>query len=141
MSEELEVGNPETFLGEFEQMDLSELKDLMFMVAISSGDPAKCKYIQESIHGPYGFYEMIEKVEYMWKKYQHHAKVLITSKDTHKPPQFLDECTVDYLEAKGGSIITEGMLGGEDLISDYTCKAGIFEAENAGLPEKEELSE
>lgn len=135
---ELEVGNPETFLGEFEQMDLSALKGLMFMVAISTGDPGKCKYIQESIHGPYGLYEMAGKVEYMWKEYQHHAKVLITSKDTHKPPQFLDECTIDYLEAKGGNIVMEGMLNGDDLNTDYTCKAGIFEAENAGLPEKKD---
>ena len=136
--EELEVGNPETFLGEMEQMDLSELKDFMFMVAISSGDPSKCKYIQESLHGPYGFYEMADQVYSMWRRYQHHAKVIITSKDMNKPPQFLDECTVDYLEAKGNSIITEGMLNGDDLISDYTCKAGIMDAENAGLPEKKE---
>jgi len=27
------------------------------------------------------------------------------------------------------------MLGGDDLIKEYTCKAGIFEAEIKGLPE------
>ena len=135
---ELPVGDPDTFLGEFEQMDLSELKDKMFMVAISSGDPSKCKYIPESIHGPYGFYEMVEQVEAMWKNCQHHAKVLVTSKNMGRPPQFLDTCTVDYLEAKGGQIITEGMLGGDDLITDYTCKAGLFEAENHPLLEEKE---
>ncbi len=136
--EELEVGNPDTFLGEFEQMDLSELKDKMFMVAISSGNPEKCKYIPESLHGPYGFYEMTEQVEQMWKQCQHHAKVIITSKAMGRPPQFLDACTVDYLEAKGGQIITEGMIGGEDLMTDYSCKAGIFEAENVPMLEKKE---
>ena len=138
MSEELEVGNPETFLGEFEIMDLSELKDKLFLVAISSGDPAKLKYIPESIHGVFGFYEMVDRVHAMWKIHLHHAKVIIPSKTMNEPPRFLDECTIDYIESQGPSIITEGMLGGEDLVSDFTCKAGIMEAENAGLPEKKE---
>jgi len=127
---ELEVGDPETFLGEFEEMDLSELRDKLFLVAISSGDPTKLKYIPESVHGPYGFYEMVDKVHSMWATHLHHAKVIIPSKDTHEPPQFLDECVVDYLESKGSTIITEGMIGGEDLIVDYTCRAGIMTAEN-----------
>ena len=135
---DLEVGNPETFIGEAEVMDLGALKGLMYMVAISTGDPTKCKYIQESLHGPYGFYEMVGEVDGMWRRCQHHAKVLITSKDMGKPPEFLDECTLDYLEAHAGSIITEGMLGGEDLNSDYTCKAGIFEADIKGLPKATE---
>lgn len=134
--EDLKVGNPETFIGECEVMDLSEIKDKIFMVAIASGDPSKCKYIQESIHGPFGFYEMVEQVDNMWKEYLHHAKVIVTSKDMHKPPEFLDECTIDYLEAKASEIIVEGMIGGDCLVKDYTCKAGIFQADTNGLPEK-----
>jgi len=134
--QELPTGNPETFIGEFENMDLSKIKDLMFMVAISTGDPSKCKYIPESLHGPYGFYEMVEEVDNMWKKYQHHAKVLVTSKSMGKPPEFLNECTVDYIEANAQDIIVEGMLGGDDLKKDYTCQAGLFEADTKELPDE-----
>jgi hypothetical protein len=134
--DKLEVGNPETFIGECEVMDLSELKDKVFLVAISSGAPTQCKYIQESIHGPYGFYEMVEQVDAMWKKYQHHARVIIPSQDMKKPPECLDACTLDYLEAKASEIIVEGMINGDDLVKEYTCKAGIFSAATNGLPQE-----
>ena len=54
------------------------------------------------------------------------------------PSTSLEMAAIDYIEAKGRQIITEGMLGGEDLVTNYTCKAGLFEAENHPLLEKKE---
>lgn len=124
----LPVGNPDTFIGEAETMDLSELMDKIFLVGVAYGDAEQCKYIPESAHGPYGFYEMVEQVAHMWQRHQHHAKAVLLSKDPSVPPQFLDECTIDYIEANAGDIVAEGMLGGEPLIRDFTCRAGILDA-------------
>ena len=81
---------------------------------------------------------MVEQVHGMWQQHLHHAKVIILSQDITKPPEFLDACTIDYIEAKGIDIITEGLLNGDDLKKDYTCKAGIFQADTNGLEDNKE---
>lgn len=129
VNEKLPLGDPEEFIGEFENMDLNELKNGLFMVAISHGNPDQCKYIPETISGPFGFCEMVERVRDMWIDKQLHAKVILPNRDG-KPPRFLDECTVDYIEAKGVDIIMQYTMldeGQHMTDEDFTCRAGVFE--------------
>ncbi len=125
---DLPVGNPETFLGECEVMDLSAIKDKHFMVAINSGDRVGGKFICETIYGPYDFMEMCDEVSLMWRDSLHHAKVYVCSKDKDLPPQWLDECTCDYIEANHSAIVTEAFLGGAFDPPEYTCRAGLRDA-------------
>jgi len=116
--------------GEFEEMDLTELHDKIFLVAISTGDRNKKKYIPESICGPFNFYEMAEKVGECYTEQQLHAKAMIPSKTFGVGPVILNENTIDFIEARFMDIITDGLLGGEVLDStEYTCKAGFVSDE------------
>ena len=42
---------------------------------------------------------MVEAVGAMWEREQHHAKVFLLTKSFEEAPAFLDEGTIDYLEA------------------------------------------
>ena len=132
---DLPVKETENFLADAEVMELSELKDKLFIVAVSQGDRNRCKFLSSTVHGPYTFYEMCEEVGTTWANFQHHSKVTILSKDSKRTPKFLDENTVDFIEAKYIDIITEGMLDGIfDADKEYTCKAGILEADSSDDP-------
>lgn len=117
----------EYFAGEFEEMDLSELHDKIFLVACSSGDRSKPKYIPETVCGPFNFYEMVETVGGFYTEQQLHAKPMIPSKTMGNAPRILDENTVDFIEARFMDIITDGLLGGEVMESkEFTCKASFI---------------
>jgi hypothetical protein len=124
---DLPTADPETFIGELEEMDLSEIKDKTFLVAISTGDRAKPKFIPESVCGPFDFLEMVETVANIHMQEQLHAKAMIPSKTFGKPPQVLDACTIDYIEAKHVEILMEAMLSGELENKKATCKAGFID--------------
>lgn len=132
---DLPVADPETFIGEFAEMDLSEIKDKIFLVALSTGDRAKPKFIPESICGPLDFFEMVEAVANVHMDHQLHAKALIPSKKFGEKPQVLDACTIDYIEAKYAEILMEALLTGE-LEKTYTCKAGFISNEISLQEEK-----
>lgn len=124
--------------GEFEEMDLSELHDKVFLVACSSGDRNKAKFIPETICGPLNFYEMVETVGMFYQEQQLHAKAMVPNKKLGVPPKVLDENTIDFIEARHMDIIADGLLGGEIFeAKEYTCKAGFCEEET----EEEELNE
>jgi hypothetical protein len=123
---DLPTANPENFIGELEEMDLSEIKDHTFLVAISTGDRAKPKFIPESVCGPFSFLEMVETVANIHMQEQLHAKAMIPSKTFGKPPQVLDACTIDYIEAKHVEILMEALLSGEFENKKATCKAGFI---------------
>jgi hypothetical protein len=136
MTEELKVGNPDTFIGEIEEMDLSELKDKTFMVGISTGKRESAIFISHSIRGPYNFVEMVQQVMNIMTEEQLHAHVLIPQKERDEPNEFLDECTIDFIEARGEDLITAAWLDGL-MSTDYTCKAGLItDLENDGPKEK-----
>ena len=124
---DLPLGNPATFLGECEVMDLSALQDKLFMVSINSGGREDGKFICETIHGPYDFLEMVDEAASMYFEYQHHAKVYILSKDKREPCQWLGSTVIDYIEAKHKDIITEAFIGGA-LDKQYTCRPSIISA-------------
>lgn len=125
MSDVLTEEKNDNFLAEVEVMDLSPIRDGTFVVAVGTGDPSKVKFLCSTIHGPFNFVEMVQEVGEMWTQHQHHAKVLILSKDSTKPVEMLNENTVDYIECHHVDIITEEMLGGAfDEDKKFTCVAG-----------------
>lgn len=141
----LPVKKGDDFLGEFETMDLSDLKDKQFLVAINTGDPNGPKFVCSSIRGPFSFTEMCQAVGLMWREHQHHAKVVICEKDMSKYPKYLDSNTVDYIEAKFEDIITDALLEGLlDADKQYTCRAGIneiFDEDNPLLKKRDDTLE
>ena len=131
----LPVKTGEDFVGELETMDLSELKDKQYLVAVSTGNRSDIKFLCSTIRGPFSFEEMCEKTGVMWRQEQHHAKVIVCQKDASAKPLLLDQNTVDYIEAHFEDIITESMLDGVfDEDKDYTCRANIVEGDNTDNP-------
>lgn len=130
--QQLPINTDEDFLAENECMDLSPLKELTFLVAVSTGDRNKGKFLSSTVHGPYTFVEMCQEVGFMYQEHQHHAKVVILDKDRDAKVRTLDENTVDYIECKYLDIITESLLDGvfEDQ-KQYTCRANILENEKS----------
>ncbi len=138
----LPVKAGDDFVGELETMDLSELKDKQYMVSVSTGSRSEGKFLCSTIRGPYSFEEMCETVGNIWRQEQHHAKVILCQKDRAVAPKILDENTVDYIEAHFEDIITESMLDGVfDDVKDYTCRAGLIEADNSDNPAAPENKE
>lgn len=133
---DLPVKTGDDFLGEFEVMDLSALRGQTFLVGVSTGDRNKGKYLSSTARGPYSFEEMCEEVGVMWKEQQHHAKVVLLTKKRDEPIKTLDENTTDYIEAHFADIIVESMLEGVFDDKEYTCKAGIVDADLSEEPAK-----
>jgi hypothetical protein len=133
----LPVKQGEEFMAEAETMDLGGLKDKTFLVAVSTGDRNKSKFLSTTAYGPYTFPEMVEQVGMMWNEHQHHAKVVVMEKDRTKPLKSLDENTTDYIECHWTDIaadaMLEGILAGE---AEFTCQAGFVEADIAEDPTK-----
>lgn len=131
----LPVKTGDDFVGELETMDLTELKGKSYFVGVNQGDRSGPKYVCSTMRGLFTFEEMCETVGNMWKSHNHHAKVMVASKDMEAKPVFLDENTVDYIEAHFQDIITESMLDGVfDEIKEYTCRAGLVEGTNEDNP-------
>lgn len=155
------------FIAEFHVMDLNELRDKNFIVAVNTGDRDGCKHLASTIHGPYDFYEMCEEVGTMWATEQHHAKVTILSKEKKRivpvklrkkdgslidvkdkkgnpvtrevtcAAEFLDYKTTDYIEAHYLDIIADMLVDGATE-KPYTCKAGtVTEGDIKELIEEE----
>lgn len=135
----LPVKQGDDFVGELETMDLSELKGRQFLVAVNQGERNGPKFVCSTMRGVFTFEEMCESVGVMWKEHQHHAKVMVLNKDFTAKPVFLDENTVDYIEAHFQDIITESMLDGVfDEVKDFTCRAGLVEGDNSDNPMAQE---
>lgn len=114
------------FLAEAEVLDLTPIKGKTYIVAVSTGDPNKVKFLCSTVHGPYNFTEMCQEVGEMWVQHQHHARAIIVEKDPKKKVLLLDANTIDYIEAHYIDIIMEETLGNfED--KEFTCTAGTIE--------------
>lgn len=134
----LPVKAGEDFVAEFETMDLSDLKDKLYVVAVNQGDRSGPKFVCSTIRGPFTFEEMCESVGLMWRTHQHHAKVLVLEKTGDKATKYLDENTIDYIEAHYEDIVTESMLGGVfDEVKEYTCRANLVQPELEEMLAKE----
>ena len=132
---ELQTPDAETFLGECHTLDMSELKDKAFLVAVNSGTRGEGKFICETSHGPYSFVEMCQEVGNMWKQYLHHSHVVVLSKDPTEMTKFLDEPTVDYIEARYVDLIMDSFMDGT-ISQEYDYKAGIITASEEEDPRK-----
>jgi hypothetical protein len=131
----LPVKSGDDFVGELETMDLSSIKGDQFLVAVNQGERSGVKFVCSTIRGPYTFEEMCEAIGVMWRKDQHHGKAIILQKDQSAAPKYLDENTIDYIEAHFEDIITESMLDGVfDEDKDFTCRAGVVEGDNSDNP-------
>lgn len=142
---DLPVKKTSEFLAEVEVMDLSALKDKLYVVAVSTGDPEKFGLLGSTVHGPYTFVEMVQEVGDMWATHQMHAKVIVLEKKMEAQTEMLDPNTVDYIECYHADIITEAMLDGvfDADDKDFTCRAGLVSdsADDPRLKQKEETIE
>jgi hypothetical protein len=129
----------ENFLAEVEVMDLSKIKDNKFLVAVSTGKPDGIKFVPSTVHGPYEYLEMVQEVGVMWDKYQHHARVILLSKNADEKVVSLDENTLDYIECHYNDIIAEEMIGMFD--KDFTCQAGTSVEEESTDPRHAKVEE
>jgi hypothetical protein len=130
----MENENENTYtVGEFEEMDLKDLYDKQFMIALNSGPRGENKFICNTLCGPFDFYKMCETVGWIYEEQMIHAKVMICFNEFGKPPQVLDENTIDFIEAKYQNIIMDALLGGELFDEkEFTCVARF----NPDQPEK-----
>lgn len=109
-------------------MDFSNLMDKVFLVAVNTGSRNKPGLLASTMRGPFDFYEMVESVGTMWEREQHHAKVFVLTKDFKKSSSFLDEGTVDYIEARWEDIISTGILEAAIAEDQTFIPAGLIEA-------------
>jgi len=141
-TQDLPVKTEDDFIAEFETMNLDKLKDKQFMVAVSNGKRSGPTFICSSLYGPYDFYEMVEQVGCMWRNHQHHAKVIVCSKDPTQAQERLDENTTDYIECHYDKIAVEGLLEGVfDNDKQYTCQANLVNHTDEEDPRKTEVKE
>lgn len=127
--------DPEEFVGELHEMDLSELKDKTFVVGLNTGDRNEHRFLCSTICGPYDFLDMVGIVDQCWRQELIHAKVYILEKGLKGRKKFLEQNVIDYIEAKAGDIIMDAMLQ-DAAEKEYTCKASVIEAEEE-RPKKE----
>lgn len=107
-------------------MDFSHIEGSEFLVAVNTGSRNKPPLLASTMRGPFEFYEMVEAVGCMWEREQHHAMVYVLTKDFDKSSQFLDEGTVDYLEANWEDMVCSGIL--EAAIADDYSDGPIIPA-------------
>jgi hypothetical protein len=114
------------FAPQAEEMDLSALYAHTYVVAVSTGDRDDGRLLAKTMHGPYGFDEMVGEVGRMWTDSQDNAKVYILEKDPLKKSKWLDSKTIDYIQDKYMDIIMARIIGNDEP-KKYTVQAGIVE--------------
>lgn len=103
------------------KMDFSYLRDHQYIVAVNTGPRNKAKLLASTIRGPFDFSQMVEAVGSMYEREQHHAKVYVLEKSFENGIFFLDEGTIDYIEAYWQDILIEeeleaAIFGDEEVI-------------------------
>lgn len=111
------------------KIDFGPLVDKTFLVAVSTGDRNKPKLLASTMRGPFPFYEMCEAVGAMFEREQHHAKCYILERSFEKGIAFLDEGTIDYIEANWKEIVSTGILEQELFSDEEVIPVGMFDLE------------
>lgn len=112
-------------VGELENMDLRELYDLQFIVAVNRGPTDSFDYMENTIAGPFSFIDMVSAVGLFYKKNMMHLAVIIPAQSMGELPKALDGNTIDFIEARYADILASTAF---DIgTSNYTCKAGFIE--------------
>lgn len=120
----------ENFVGDFEEMNLAELQGHMYGVAIGLGSRDSTRFVCESLMAPLDFWRMIEAVGTIYKEQQIHAKAFILKSGLSDKMNYLDEFTIDFIEARYLDLLAEGLLNGSlDDSKEFTCKAGFIQDE------------
>lgn len=120
----------ENFVGDFEEMDLSELQGKMYGVAVGIGTRDTRMFMCDSLMAPLDFWQMIEAVGMIYTEQQIHAKAFILKQKLDEKAVFLDEFTIDFIEARYMDILAEGMLNDSlDSEKQFTCRAGFIQDE------------
>jgi hypothetical protein len=101
------------------KMDFEKLRGNEYLVAVSTGPRNKPKLLASTIRGPFAFAEMVEVVGSMYENEQHHAKVYLLEKSFDKSVFFLDEGTIDYIEANW-----------QDILFEESFEAAVFDDED-----------
>lgn len=135
MSNDLPYPDPDTFIGAFAKMDLSELREQQFLVGINTGDPSNPDFICRSVRGPYTLSEMAEEVGIMWRDQLHHSHVTVLQKDRKSKAQWLSPEVVDYIEQNFEDIIMDEFLG--NFTGEFTCKAKILDSDSEPKPKED----
>lgn len=117
------MSSSDGFVPQAESMDLSELHDHTYVVAISTGARDDGRLLAKTMHGPYNFDEMIAEVGRMWAESQDNAKVYLLEKNPKNQSRWLDAKTIDYIQAKYVDIIMDRIISAESKI--HTVSAGI----------------
>lgn len=111
-------------------MDFTPLHGEQFLVAVNTGDRNKPPLLASTMRGPYEFCDMVERVGRMWEDEQHHAMVYVLTQDVDKASSFLDEGTIDYIEANWEDIAFDTMLEATLMDEDtLVIPAGIILAD------------
>jgi len=111
------------------KIDFGPLVEKTFLVAVNTGDRNKPKLLASTMRGPFEFYEMCEAVGSMFQNEQHHSKVFILEKSFDVGISFLDEGTIDYIEANWQDIVSTGILEQELFGDEEVIPAGTFQLE------------
>jgi hypothetical protein len=100
-----------------------------FIVAVNTGPRNKPTILASTMRGPFDFYEMVESVGCMWEREQHHAMVYVLTKEFNKSSSFLDEGTIDYIEANWEEIVASGILEAALRDDGPVIPAGLITAD------------
>ena len=118
----LPTGDPENFIGELENMDLSELHENTFLVAVEGGKGI----MPSTVSGPFNFLDMVDVVGDTFSKTGLNCVVFESKTDPFAKAQTLDTCTIDFIQANYENIIMDSFLN-PDFSEEFTCKAGFEE--------------
>ena len=125
----LPTGNKDDFVGEFEEMNLEELKDKQFLLAVGTGDPTKSQVLGSTISGPFNFIDMVNHVGELFAQNTYTAKVFLAKNNPLSGSTMLDPCVIDFIQAKYEDILFDAVLDGT-IDKEYTCKAGFVEVDD-----------
>lgn len=125
------ITQSEDFCAELMQgtMDFSAIMEGQFIVAVNTGPRNKPTILASTMRGPFDFYEMVESVGCMWEREQHHAMVYVLTKEFNKSSSFLDEGTIDYIEANWEEIVASGILEAALRDDGPVIPAGLITAD------------
>ena len=125
------ITQSEDFCAELMQgtMDFSAIMESQFIVAVNTGPRNKPTILASTMRGPFDFYEMVESVGCMWEREQHHAMVYVLTRDFNKSSSFLDEGTIDYIEANWEEIVASGILEAALQDDGPVIPAGLITAD------------
>jgi hypothetical protein len=121
------------------KIDFGPLVDKTFLVAVNTGDRNKPKLLASTMRGPFDFYEACEAIGSMYEREQHHAKCYVLEKSFEIGISFLDEGTIDYIEANWKEIVSTGILEQALFEDEEVIPAGIFNLEYNQENEKEKM--